>query len=89
MPWRKRLGAAEKAPIEKIQDAAVSKLFGVISGSVCAVIGFFAPIMVVNFINFLSENTGGQATISTGTDTMMYVRIGCAAIGFFVMFLRS
>ena len=89
MPWRKRLGAAEKAPIEKIQDAAVSKLFGVISGSVCAVLGYFAPLMVVNFLNFLSENTGGQGNVGPDHDTMLYVRIGCAAIGFFVMFLRS
>ncbi|MEN9359470.1 MAG: hypothetical protein RL095_1005 [Verrucomicrobiota bacterium] len=89
MPWRKRLGASEKAPIDKLQDAAVSKLFGFISGTVCGIIGFFAPKMLAAFINFLSENTGGQASISTGSDEMMYAQIGCAGIGFFVMFLRS
>ncbi len=86
---RKRLGSLEKSPIEKLSHGAQRGSFAIIACIVALFLTHFGVDFVVDFLNFLEDNTEGNDFILHSASTVWYTKGIIALIALFFIIKRQ
>ena len=68
---RKKLGASDKAPVQKMEQSLTTNSFALISCVIALILSFFGVRFGVDFLNFIESNTEGNNLISYNDQPVM------------------